>query len=137
MIEALQQYLAPAAQWLVGLFSPAEWKAFILLIAVTIAGTHTIKLAWRRSSLRGGSHLDVYIVSALLGAVSAYFLWPPGFSWWIPAILAGPSAALVFKVAFFAVKKFAPGLAASINADRRRRDIGPPGGFPRREGDQP
>lgn len=137
MIETLiQQYLSPVALWVVGLFAPAEWKAFILLICVTIAGTHTIKVVWRRSPLRGGSHTDVYIISALLGAVSAYFLWPVGFSWWVPAILAGPASALVFKAVFFLIKKLSPGLAATLNLDRRKRDAGPPGGFPRRTTDK-
>lgn len=137
MIETLiQQYLSPVALWFVGLFTPAEWKAFILLICVTIAGTHTIKVVWRRSHLRGGSHTDVYIISALLGAVSAYFLWPQGFSWWVPAILAGPASALAFKAAFFLIKKLSPDLAATLNLDRRKRDAGPPGGFPRRATDE-
>lgn len=137
MIETLiQQYLSPVVMWLVGLFAPVEWRAFILLICVTVAGTHTIKVVWRRSHLRGGSHADVYLVSALLGAVSAYFLWPAGFSWWVPAILAGPASALVFKAVFFLIKKFSPGLAATLNLERRKRDIGPPGGFPRRPSDK-
>ncbi len=137
MIETIiQQYLSPVALWFVGLFSPAEWKAFILLICVTIAGTHTIKVAWRRSHLRGGSHADVYIISALLGAVSAYFLWPVGFSWWVPAILAGPASAMAFKLAFFLIKKLSPGLAATLNLDRRKQDLGPPpDGVPRRKED--
>lgn len=136
MIETLIQQLSPVVLWFVGLFTPAEWRSFILLICVTIAGTHTIKVVWRRSRLRGGSHTDVYIISALLGAVSAYFLWPSGFSWWVPAILAGPASALAFKAVFFLVKKLSPGLAATLNLDRRKRDAGPPGGFPRRATDE-
>lgn len=135
MESMIQQYLSPVVLWFVGLFSPAEWKAFILLICVTIAGTHTIKVVWRRSHLRGGSHTDVYLISALLGAVSAYFLWPAGFSWWVPAILAGPASALAFKAAFFLIKKLSPGLATTLNLDRRKRDAGPPGGFARRSTD--
>lgn len=136
MVETLIQYLSPVVLWFVGLFTPAEWKAFILLICVTIAGTHTIKTVWRRGPMRGGSHAHVYVISVVLGAISAFFLWPEGFSWWVPAVLAGPTSALVFKVAFFLIKKFSPGLAATLNLDRRKRDIGPPGGFPRRPSDR-
>jgi hypothetical protein len=134
MLETLlQQYLAPLAQWVAGLFTPAEWKAFVLLIAVTLAATHTIKVIWRLAPISGPSHRQVYLVTAGIGFLVAWPIWPAGFDWWIPGVLAGPAAALAFKAGFYLIKKFAPGMAAAINADRRRREVGPPGGFERRK----
>ena len=65
-------------------------------------------------------------------------MWPPGFSWWIPAVLAGPAAVLTFKLAFWLLKKFIPDFAATLNMDRRKQDMGPPpnGVGPRREEDK-
>lgn len=135
MIETLlQQYLAPVAAWFAGLFTPAEWKAFILLIGVTISATHTAKIVWRLAPVPGPAHAHVYLLSAALGFAAAPFIWPPGFNWWIPGVLAGPCAALAFKAGFFVLKKFAPGLAAALNADRRRdRMAAAPGGIERRK----
>ena len=132
----ITQYIGTIATWFVGLFTPAEWKAFILLIGVTLAATHTIKIAVRLSNFRGGSHAHVYMISAIVGFISAPFIWPTGFSWWVPAVLAGPASAIVFKLVFFIIKKYAPGLASNINAERRRNEKTPPGGFFRRESDK-
>lgn len=127
MIETiLQQYIAPMVSWFFALFTPQEWRAFVLLIGVTLAATHTIKIAWRLSPLRGSSHGHLYLVSALVGFLSAPFIWPPELSWWVPAVMAGPVAAIVFKVAFYFLKKLSPGLANVVNIERRQRDIGPP-----------
>lgn len=138
MIDALiQQYLVPVVLWFVGLLTPSEWRSFVLLIGVTIAATHTVKVAWRLSPLRGGSHSQVYLASAVIGFAAAPFMWPSGLSWWVPAIMAGPVAALVFKVAFAILKRFVPDFAASLNMDRRKQDLGPPpDGVPRRKEDQ-
>jgi hypothetical protein len=134
MLETLiQQYLAPVVSWLTGLFTAAEWKAFVLLIGVTLSGTHTIKIIWRLGPMRGPTHRHVYLASAGFGFVAAAFLWPAGYSWWIPGVLAGPVAAVAFKLGFYFIKRFAPGLAATLNADRRRRQHSPPGGFERRQ----
>jgi len=137
MIETLlQQYIVPLVVWFVSLFTAAEWRAFVLLIGVTLAATHTIKIAWRLSPYRGSTHGQVYLASAFVGFMSAPFIWPPGFSWWIPAVMAGPAAALTFKVAFYFLKKFAPDAANIVNVERRLREQGPPGGFPRRKSDK-
>lgn len=134
MIETLiQQYLAPVAGWFVGLFTPAEWKAFMLLIGVTLAGTHTLKLFWRRGKLRGPSHRQVYLLSAAIGFFAAWPIWPAGFAWWIPGVLAGPVSALLFKAGYYLLRRFAPGLANALNANRRHLAAGPPGGFERRQ----
>lgn len=139
MIETLiQQYLAPVVLWFIGLFTLAEWRAFVLLIAVTISATHTVKLVWRLSPVRGGSHGQVNLASAIIGFSAAPFVWPSGFSWWIPAVLAGPVSVLVFKISFWTLKKFMPGFAATLNMDRRKEDMGPPpdGIGPRRKEDK-
>jgi len=138
MIEALiQQYLS----WFVGLFTPAEWKAFVLLLAVTIAATQIVKVGWRILPIPADRltyrHSVLYLVTCLVAIVIAVAIWPPGFNWWVPGIIAGPTSAVVFKTGFAVLRKFAPEVAASFNADRRRDDRGPPGGFPRRRGDQP
>lgn len=134
MIETpVQQYLATVVEWLAGLFTPAEWKAFVLLIGVTISSTHTAKIVWRLAPVPGPRDSQVYLVSAVIGFTAAAFIWPAGFSWWVPGVLAGPSAALIFKAGFFVLKKFAPELAAALNADRRREDSEPPCDIDRRQ----
>lgn len=138
MIESLiQQYLAPVAQWFAGLFTPAEWKSFILLIAVTMALTQIVKVGWRILPIPADRltyrHSLLYLITCATSLVGAAFIWPPALSWWIPGVIGGPAAALTFKIGFSLLRKFAPDVAASLNADRRRTDLGPPGGFARRQ----
>ncbi len=143
MIESMiQQYLAPAVQWFFGLFAPAEWKAFVLLVGVTLVVTQVIKFTWRILPFLPMDRLTyrrevMYLITVGVGFVFAWPIWPDGFSWWIPGILSGTVAAFLFKAAFFYLKKFAPDFATSFNADRRRADRGPPGGIERRDREAP
>lgn len=139
MIESLIQQIAPIAQWFTGLFTPAEWRAFILLLAVTMAVTQIVKVGWRVLPIPNDRltyhHSLLYLITCATSLVGAPFIWPHGFSWWIPGVIGGPAAAMTFKLGFSLLHKFAPDIAASLNADRRRVDLGPPGGFARRKND--
>lgn len=138
-MSVIQQYLAPLVQWFAALFTPAEWKAFVLLIAVTMAVTQIVKVGWRVLPIPADRltyrHSILYLLTCATAFIAAALIWPPGFSWWIPGVIGGPASALTFKVGFALLRKFAPEVAASINADRRRDDRGPPGGIARRKTD--
>lgn len=137
--QLIQQYLIPVVQWFVALFTPAEWKAFVLLIAGTMAATQIVKVGWRLLPIPADRltyrHSLLYLITCAVAFAGAALVWPPGFSWWIPGVIAGPASALTFKIGFSLLKKFAPDAAAGFNADRRRADFGPPGGLPRRKTD--
>lgn len=130
MLETiLQQHVVPIIQWFISLFTPAEWKAFVLVVFVTIAVTQMIKVGWRLLPIPA-DHLTyqpsiLYLISCAVAFICAAFIWPKGFNWWIPGLISGPAAAFLFKVGFAIIKKAAPDIAASFNADRRREDLGP------------
>jgi hypothetical protein len=135
MIDPLiQQYIIPVLMWIAGLFTSAEWRSFLLIVGITIAATHTIKIAWRHSPLRGGSPGHLYLISAVIGFMASGILWPT-MNWWIPGIIAGPASALIFKIAFSLLKRFVPGFAAKLNMERRKQVLGPPPGGVRRKED--
>lgn len=130
-MSVIQQYLAPLVQWFAALFTPAEWKLFVvngwrflLLLGLTLAATHTIKVLWRKSHWRGGGHGHTNVVALVVSYPLAFLVWKEGSSFAIPAILGGPSAILTFKVAFAWLKRKHPELAAEINFDRRGTDRG-------------
>ena len=128
----------PFIERLIGLFSPAEWKALIWLMVITLAATHTIKVAWRLSPIRGASNGAVYLIAAVVGFVSAYFIWPSqSVPWFIAGVTAGPASNVAFKIAFALLEKFLPGVSSAVNFDRRKADSGaPPDGIPRRKEDE-
>ncbi len=140
MDAMINQYLVPVVQWFAGLFTPGEWKAFVLLLAVTMAVTQIVKVGWRVLPIPADRltyrHSLLYLITCAVSFIGAPFIWPTGFSWWIPGVIGGPASALVFKIGFSLLRKFAPDMAASINADRRRVDRGPPGGIARRKTDK-
>lgn len=138
MIEALiQQYIAPVFQWFAALFTPAEWKSFVLLIGVTMAATQIAKVSWRILPIPADrltyKSSVLYLIACAASFASAPALWPPGFSWWVPGVIGGPASAVAFKILFGVLRKVSPDIASSFNADRRRRDMGPPGGLERRK----
>ena len=124
MIEnIIQQYLVPMTQWFFGLFTTAEWKALILLLFVTMAMTQIVKVGWRilpipADRLTYQSSI-IYLITCVISFICAFFIWPPGLSWWIPGVIGGPASALAFKVGFSILRKYAPDIAAGFNADRR------------------
>ena len=131
MIESALQFLA-------GLFTPAECKAMVWLIIITLACTHTIKVLWRFCPVRGGSHGQVYLVSAVVALVASYFVWPPiEGQWWTAGIVAGPASNIMFKLALAALKKIWPEGAAAINFERRRGNDLPRIGGSRSGDEQP
>lgn len=135
----IQQYIGTIASWVIALFTPAEWKAFVLLICVTMAVTQIVKAGWRILPIPADQltyKLSVlYLITCAVSFISAAYIWPPGVSWWIPGVIGGPASALTFKLGFSVIRKFAPDMAAGFNADRRRQDRGPPGGIARRKND--
>lgn len=119
-------------QQVISLFTPQEWRAMLWLLVATLAATHTLKIAWRLSPWSGGGHWHVALVSAIVGFVLAYFLWPSG-QWWVAGIIAGPASNVAFKLAFAVLKRYLPEFAAGLNADRRTTDMPiPPTGTPER-----
>lgn len=127
----------PFIERLIGLFTPQEWKALIWLMVITLAATHTIKVAWRLSPIRGASNGAVYLVAAVIGFAAAYFVWPShSVPWYMAGVTAGPASNIVFRIAFALLNKFLPGVASSINFDRRKQDVGAPGGIGGRKEDK-
>lgn len=115
-----------------GLFTKGEWKAIITLVVATIAGTHTVKIAWRLSPLAGCDGTCINLIAAVLGFAFSYFVWP-NEAWWVFGIIAGPLAIACFKIFFAFLKRFAPKFAAFLNADRRIDPMPiPPNGSPDR-----
>lgn len=117
----------PYIQQLINLLSPAEWKALLMLLAFTIAATHTVKVAWRLSPVRGGGNKQVYLLAAVISFVASYFIWPRGsVPWWAMGTVGGPASNLTFLVGFALLGKFCPVCATALNFDRRIVNNGPP-----------
>jgi MFS family permease len=143
MIEQLLAFVPQILQYLGALFTGAEWKALLVLVGATLAGTHTLKVAWRLLpwQMGGGSAL-INLFAALVGFALAYPIWRAmahdDIPWYVAGVIAGPLAVLAFKLAFAALKWKAPELARAINGDRRkpgdRRHVAgvAPGGAPER-----
>lgn len=108
-------------QWFLNLLTTAEWRAILWLLMVTLAGTHTIKVAWRNVlPFSGGGGGQVALVAAGCSMVAAYFIWPAGsVHWAVAGIVGGPASNIAFKLGFALLKRFTPDLAATINLDRR------------------
>ena len=140
MENIIQRYFDPAAQWLFGLFTTQEWKALILILLVTISITQLVKVGWRLLPIPADrlTYMNsiMYLITSVISMSSAFFIWPPGLSWWIPGVILGPASALVFKIGFSLFRKYAPDIAAGFNADRRRNDVDPPDGFLKRKTDK-
>lgn len=107
--------------WFLAIFTPAEWAALFWLIGITLAATHTIKIAWRLSKFKSGSHNHMYLVSASIAMLAAFVIWPDqSVPWYVAGIVAGPLANLVFKLAFALMHKFAPDVAITLNQSMRK-----------------
>lgn len=142
MLETLiQQYIAPVAQWILGLLTPAEWSALVWLVAGTFMFTHFAKIAWRLLPIAGGGNNNaIHLMAGIIGLLIAWAVWPTsGYApWWIAGPVAGGGGAIgVFKGFYPVLSFFFPRLAAAFNADRRECDVGPPGGISRRSEDRP
>lgn len=118
----------PLIERVIGLLTPKEWEALLWLMACTLAATQTLKVIWRLSPLRGGGHGGVNSIAAISGMASAIMVWPAGETapWYVAGIIAGPASIVVFKIGFGLLNKFLPGVAATMNADRRKVETGPP-----------
>lgn len=123
MENLIQRYFDPAVQWLFGLFTTQEWKALILLLFVTMALTQIVKVGWRILPIPADrltyQKSIIYLITCVISLICAFFIWPPGLSWWIPGVIGGPASAVAFKLGFSILRKYAPDIAAGFNADRR------------------
>lgn len=107
-------------QWFLALFTPAEWRAMFWLLGMTLAGTHTIKIAWRLLKGRFGGHGYIYLVSAAVAMLSAFIIWPgDSVPWYAAGIVAGPLANVAFKIGFGLLTRWAPDIARTFNAGPR------------------
>lgn len=121
-METVPQWVVEILNGFGRLFSPSEWKAIVVIMVATIAGTHTAKIIWRLSPLKGCSGACINLLAAALGFILSFFVWPNG-NWWVYGIIAGPLAIFAFKFFFALLKNFAPRFAAFLNADRRSDDM--------------
>ena len=128
----------PILERALNLFTAAEWRNMVWLLACTLAITHLLKVLWRLSPIKGGGDASVQILAIVSGFLAAYMLWPPASGpWYVAGVIAGPASSVAFKFVFAALNKFSPGFASAINFDRRKEDLGaPPDGVPRRNGDK-
>src|SRR3990172_2822337 len=127
----------PILERAINLFTPDEWRSVIWLLLCTLALPISLKVLWRLSPVRGGGDGGVQLIAIASGFIAAFLLWPEASGpWYVAGIIAGPASSLAFKAAFAALSKFSPGIAAAINFDRRKQDLGPPpDGVPRRKED--
>ena len=130
----------PYIERIINLFTPAEWKALVWLMICTIAATHTIKLLWRLLPIKGRPHWNVQLAAMVSGFALSYFIWPEqSVPWFVAGVMAGPASSLTFLLAFSFLKRYAPSVAAAINADRRKQFSDPasnPDGYVRRSTDK-
>ena len=128
----------PILERALNLFTPAEWRAVIWLLLCTLAMTHTLKVLWRLSPIKGGGDGGVQLIAIASGFLAAFLLWPAASGpWYVAGVIAGPASSLAFKFAFSTLNRFAPGFASVLNFDRRKQDLGaPPDGVPRRKEDK-
>jgi hypothetical protein len=131
-------WIVDTVVWAANLFTPGEWKAIVLLVGVTLAATHTVKLAWRLSPLRGGDRAEVlWLISALLAILFAPSVWPAeSVHWFVAGVIAGPLSNITFAIAFGLLRRFAPNAARTVNFDRRRARRGNHPYHPKRKEDQ-
>lgn len=130
----IPQWMIDIVLWVTRLFTVSEWKAIVTLIAITLAGTHTLKLIWRMSKVPGGNHTHVHLIASGVALGSSYWIWPSGGSpWWVAGIIAGPAAIAVFKLGFAGITFASPKFAGLLNGDRRKEEVPPPNGVERRK----
>ena len=140
MEQLIQQYLGPVVAWILALLTPAEWAALAWLVPGTLVFTHFTKLAWRLSPIPGGGNPNaIHLIAGAIGFLIAIPLWPgTGHApWWIAGPVAGGGGAIgIFKAFYPLLQYFFPKLAAALNADRRKLELGPPPATPERRQDQ-
>jgi hypothetical protein len=131
--------LDPILERALNLFTTTEWRTVIWLLLCTLALTHTLKVLWRLSPVKGGGDGAVQLIAIAAGFLSAYMLWPEASGpWYVAGIIAGPASSVAFKFVFAALNKLSPAIASAVNFDRRKEDTSPPpNGVERREGDKP
>lgn len=123
----IPQWIIDIVLWFVALFTPAEWKAMVLLILVTLCGTQVVKIVWRALPFTVGGHKALVNLFAVgVGYLAAWKLWAGPSPWWLIGLIPGPLAITLFKSFFPMVQWLLPGLARILNADRRRDPYGLP-----------
>ena len=108
--------------WLLALITPAEWSGLLWLLVATLTATHTVKVTWRLiPAIPGtGTAGQLSAVSAVLSLGISYFIWPGASTvpWWLAGVIGGPLSNYAFKIINAVLKKFAPDIAAFVNADK-------------------
>lgn len=138
LLSTLFGLIPQVVTWFGALFTGAEWRATIVLILATLAGTHIIKIVWRLApNTVGGGSRFVNLLSLFLGLAIAFPIWRSmahdDIPWYIAGMIAGPLATVLFKLGYGLLKWKAPILAGTLNCDRRRDEIPiPPVGMPER-----
>jgi len=148
MIEKLLEYIPQIIQYFAGLFTSDEWKALLVLVFATLAGTHFAKIVWRLIPwTAGGARSLINLFALIIGVGFAYPIWRTmahdNIPWYIAGVIAALLSVLLFKFLISQLKKYAPEIARALNGDRRRpgdrrHKVGvAPGGAPeRREADR-
>lgn len=117
----------PMIEKVINLFTPDEWRAVIWLLVCTVAATHTLKIVWRFVPIKGGGNGQVQVIAIVAGFASAFLMWPEHtVPWYAAGVIAGPASSVAFKIAFGVLTKYFPTIAAAVNADRRKLELGPP-----------
>lgn len=125
VIEQLVGLIPQISRYFAALFTDGEWKALLVLVAATLAGTQTLKVVWRKLPwVSGGGSDAINLLSAGAGFVLARPIWVnlahDQIPWYVVGVIAGPLAIGVFKLAFAILKWKAPELARVFNRDSRR-----------------
>lgn len=138
-METIAQHITPLAQWFAALLTQAEWSALLWLISGTLVFTHFFKIAWRLLPVPGGgSHNIIHLTSGLIGTAIAFSVWPASghAPWWLAGPVAGGGGAItIYKMFWPVLSTMFPAFTAKLNAERRKRNVGPPGGVSRRKED--
>lgn len=120
---------------LIASVTPAELGAGARLALFVLVATELCKRIWRRVHLRF-DYRDVWYMSAVMGLVGAWFLWPPdsGTAWWIAGLIVSGAVSYAHKWALIFIRWKFPALAAIITGDRRKSYQEPPGDDRRKPG---
>lgn len=130
------EQLAPLIGWLVktSIMIASELLMVLLVVLLAIAGTQLIKLVWQRAKIRGPSEWHIHATSLCMATLWSFLLIK---SHSVAQVLAIALVAwfLTWLIATFALdvlRNHFPKLSKLVNMNRRKRDRGAPGGFPRR-----
>ena len=109
--------------------SPDEWKHAIQIAGFVLMTTELFKRLWRRMSgvIITFVYQDVWFVSAGMGLIGAYMLWPPtsDIHWTIAGLIVAGAVSMAHRWTLIGLRWKFPKLATLVTGDRRRADAGP------------